>query len=277
MKSNVKMKKVMSMVLIVLVVLCTTTVHAANDSFKTTLRADHVQAKGDDIVMITIGLKDINIESGDKGIGAYTANIKFDPSVFEYASSNGMNGWEAPFYQDGAITANTQNAEVVGTPQDIGTITLKVKKDAKLGESTVELSNFSGSNGLTDVDTTNEAIKITIVGSNNNNGSNNGGNNGGTSGSNNGNNGTGSGTINNGTTTNNGSNKGNSSNNSSTNNNANTNIPTTSKTTTDTSIKQGALPQTGTGDVIIFTILGSASLLAITFFTRMVILNRKMK
>lgn len=275
MKNNVNMKKVISIALMVLLLIGTTTVHAANDYFKTTVKADHTQAKVDDIVVITIGLKDINIESGEKGIGAYTANIKFDPAVFEYVSTSGSTGWEAPLYEEGGITGNTTNAKVVQTPQDIGVITLKVKKDAKIGETTVELTNFSGSNGLNDIDAANEAVKITIVTSNNNNGGNSGNNNGGNSGNTNNGNGNNGSTTNNGNS--NGSNNGNPTNNNSNNNNANTNIPNTSTPATDTSVKQGKLPQTGTTDVIIFTILGSASLLAITFFTRMIILNRKMK
>lgn len=271
MKNNVTMKKVISIALTVLLLIGTTTVHAANDYFKTTLKVDHAQAKADDIVVITIGLKDINIESGEKGIGAYTANIKFDPAVFEYVSTSSTAGWEAPLYEEGGITGNTTNAKVVQTPQDIGVITLKVKKDAKIGETAVELTNFSGSNGLNDIDAANEAVKITIVTSNNNNGGNSGNNNGGNSGN------TNNGNGNNDSTTNNGNSNGNPSNSNSNNNNANTNIPNTSKPATDTSVKQGTLPQTGTTDIIIFTILGSASLLAITFFTRMIILNRKMK
>lgn len=258
------MKKIVSIVVIMLILLCMTTVYAANDSFKTTLKTSPAQAKGEDTVIITIGLKDIAIESGDKGIGAYTANVKFDSSVFEYVSTNGTDEWEAPLYQDGLITSNTKTAEVVNTTGDIATITLKVKKDAKVGETVIELTNFSGSTGRTDVETEDTSIKMTIAENNNgNNSGNNGGNN-------NGNNGT----------TNNGNNNNPTTGNNTSNNNNLGNIPGTSNNTgtiTNETIKEGKLPKTGSTDFIIFTIIGAVSILAIIFFIRMLILNKDIK
>lgn len=171
MKSN--MKKIAS-VLVIILLLCMTTVHAANDYFKTTLKTDHAQAKAEDTVIITIGLKDIAIESGDKGIGAYTAKIGFDSSVFEYVSANGADGWSSPLYQNGLITCETNTGKVVNTSQDIARIVLKVKKGAKVGETEIKLTNFSGSNGKNEIESQDTAIKITIVADNSGN---NGGNN----------------------------------------------------------------------------------------------------
>lgn len=169
-----KIKGIVGIVLIVLLIF-TTRVYAANDSFKTTIATTNTQVKRGDTVTITIGLKDIAIESGEKGIGGYTANIKFDSSVLEYVSTNGTDKWEAPFYQNGLITGNTKDGEVVKTTQSIGTITFRVKKDAQIGETDIRLTNFSGTTAENDVDTDDQNIKITIIGdnSNNNNNSNN--------------------------------------------------------------------------------------------------------
>ncbi len=133
MKSKVKSKKMISLVLIMMMfLLFTTTVCAATNSFNTSLQVNDTQVRRGSNVTVTIGLKNISIESGEKGIGAYTANIKFDSSVLEYVSSNGTDKWEAPLYEDGAITGNTKDAKVVNTQGSIGTITFKVKDDAKI-------------------------------------------------------------------------------------------------------------------------------------------------
>ena len=268
MRNNVKSKNVISIVVITLLIIFTTTVHATNDSFHTTLKIDKSQAKREDTVTITIGLKDINIESGEKGIGAYTASVKFDPAIFEYVSTNGTDKWEAPFYQNGLIAGNTKDGEVVNTTQNIGTITFKVKKDAKLGETAIELTNFSGSTAVTDVATSNGSIKVTIV--DNNSGNNNSGNNSGENNNNGNNNG---GTIIVGGDNNN-QNSGN--NNGSNSNNNSNNIPSTSNGD-DSMIKQGTLPKTGTADTIVFTIIGVCTILASIFFIKMVVLNRTIK
>lgn len=254
MKNKVESKKVISILLIALLLLLfTTKVYAANDSFNTTLQASSTQAKREENITITIGLKDIAIESGEKGIGAYTANIKFDSSVFEYVSTNATDNWEAPFYQNGLITGNTKSGEVVKTAQNIGTITFKVKKDAKLGDTTIELNNFAGSTAATDVSASNKTIKVTIAdngGNSNNEGNNNNTNNG---------------------------------NNNSSNNNNNINANKTTNTSNKTSkgdnttVKQSTLPKTGTTDTIIFAVIGMSALIAATFFIKMIVLNRKMK
>lgn len=166
-----KIKGIVGIVLIVLLIF-TTKVYAANDSFKTTIATNNTQVKRGDTVTITIGLKDIAIESGEKGIGGYTANIKFDSSVLEYVSTNGTDKWEAPFYQNGLITGNTKDGEVVKTTQSIGTITFRVKKDAQIGETDIRLTNFSGTTAENDVDTDDQNIKITIIGDNSNNNNN---------------------------------------------------------------------------------------------------------
>lgn len=161
------MKKIISIILIILLVACTAKVYAASDSFYTTLTINNSQAKRGDTITVTIGLKDIAIESGEKGIGAYTAEIQFDSSVLEYVSVNGTDKWEAPLYQDGFITSNTKDAKVVTTTQSIAIITFKVKENAKLGETSIALRNFSGSAAGPDILASNNgATKLTIIDNN---------------------------------------------------------------------------------------------------------------
>ena len=165
-----KMKKTISIILVILLVVCTTKVYAVKDSFHTTLTINHAQAKKGDTITVTIGLKDIAIESAEKGIGAYTAEIQFDSSVLEYVSVNGTDKWEAPLYQDGFITSNTKDAKVVNTAQSIATITFKVKENAKLGETSIALRNFSGSAAGPDIlASSNGATKLTIIDNNSSN------------------------------------------------------------------------------------------------------------
>lgn len=164
------MKKIISIILVILLLVYTTKVYASKDSFHTTLTINHEQAKRGDTVTVTIGLKDIAIESAEKGIGAYTAEIQFDSSVLEYVSVNGTNKWEAPLYQDGFITSNTKDAKVVNTAQSIATITFKVKENAKLGETSIALRNFSGSAAGPDIlASSNGATKLTIIDNNSSN------------------------------------------------------------------------------------------------------------
>ena len=159
--------------------------------------------------------------------------------------TDGTDKWEAPFYQNGLITGHTRDGEVVNTKGNIGTITFKVKSDAKLGESIISLKNFSGSTAVTDVDAANVPVtKITVIDNikdepddptdgsdkdNPNGGSSNGSNS---------------------------SNGGSSNGNSSSNNKDNT-------------IKQDKLPKTGEADIVIYMAIGAGLVLATIFFVKM--------
>jgi len=270
--------KVISILSIALLLL-TTRVYAA-DNFSTTIKAE-AQAKREETITVTFGLKDIAIESGEKGICAYTATLQFDPNVFEYVSSTGTDKWEAPFYQEGRMVGETKNAEVEKTAQDIGSITLRVKKDAKLGESTITLANFVGTTMGPEVPASNVSVKVNIQnkdggsgsgsgndGQNNNGSQDNNNDNHNNNDNNNGGNNTNQNNVNNNivvnsNTVNNG--------NTNTNNNIivtpNTNTQKPSNTIEDGSKKE-RLPQTGSSNVVVITLIGISITLAIVFLVK---------
>lgn len=162
---KVNIKKIIFILLIAFLAF-TTNVYAVNDSFSTTITANKSEIEREQTITITIGLSNISIESGEKGIGAYTGKINFDSSVLEYVCTSGTSKWDKPFYQNGLITATTTDGEVVKTTQNIGTITFKVKKDAKLGQTTISLENFSGSTVENDVLASNKSVNIKIIDTN---------------------------------------------------------------------------------------------------------------
>ena len=172
MKKNLRIEKVLSSILIALLIF-TTKIYAATDYYETTIKATPEQLKEGERVEITLGLDKMKIESGEGGIAGYTAKFIFDSDVFEYVSSKGTEKWEAPFYQGGTITAHTTDGEVTKTNQSIGSITLQVKKGAKLGKTNITLENFSGATmGATEVKASNQATEVTIISSNQGNGGN---------------------------------------------------------------------------------------------------------
>lgn len=162
MRNIIKTKKVIFAVLIVAILFLSSVVHATTDSFKTALSANNSQIKRGEEVTVTLKLSDISIESGEKGIGAYSAKIDFDSAIFEYVSISGSGKWDIPLYQDKLITATTTDGNVINTNQSIATVTLKVKSNATLGDTTIRLTNFSGSTAASNVSAPDSSVKITI-------------------------------------------------------------------------------------------------------------------
>ena len=286
MKNRIRARSIIGIVLISILFILTANVYASTDSFKTSLSTNHSTLKRGEEVIVTIALSDIAIESGDKGIGAYTARIDFDSSVLEYVDTNGTDKWEAPFYQDALLVGNSDNGEVAKNAENIGTITFKVKEDAKLGETTIKLTNFSGSTGENDVVAEDSTITITIIakdgesqgGSGSQSGNEGQGGSGNQSGT-----GSQSGSENQGGSGNqtgtgsqggNAAGNGNVSGNGSTQNSQNSNKPSTGNTNKE-NIKPGTLPQTGSSNIAIFLSIGVLVVLAIICFIRIKLLKKK--
>ncbi len=281
MKNNIIFKRIVCVLLIVMLLILGTKAYAA-DSFKTTLSVDNSSRKRGSEVTVTIGLSDISIQSGEKGIGAYTAKLEFDSSVFEYVSAAGTDKWETPLYQSGLITGLTVDGEVTSETQNIASIKFKVKSDAKLGQTTIKLVNFSGSTAETDVAAQDTSVNVTITDENGNNPNNNNNNNNNNNknpnnGNNqndpndpnnpngeNGENGDQNGENGNGSGNGNGSNQNNGSNNNS----------NKGKTVLD-NIKDGLLPKTGAPRIITFIVIALAAIIIARLIIMRILLNRK--
>ena len=294
MKKIIKSKKVICIIFTAIVLfassILSTNVYAANDNLKTSLNVNNSQVKQGENVIVTIALSNISIESGEKGIGAYTAKLDFDSSVLEYVSTSGTSNWEAPLYEETLIVGNTNNGKVVNSAQDIGTITFKVKENATLGETTIKLTKFSGSTAETDVTAEDSTIKITIVAkqsenqgsgtgsegsgatSGNQSGNTGAGGNGDVNGNSNGN--QGSNTPTNGNQTGNTGINGNGSGNTNTNTNNNT-TNNNSNNSNGEDIKSGTLPKTGSSNIVIYILISVFALIATIYWIRIKLINKR--
>lgn len=283
MKEIIKNKKIVGIILIMIALfvanILNPNVYAANDSFKTSLSVDNFQVKRGDTFTVTISLSDILIESGEKGIGAYTAKLDFDSSCLEYVSTDGTDKWEAPFYQDKLIIGTTNDGLVVNTSQSIGSITFKVKEDAKLGETTIKLINFYGSTAENDVYADDSSINVTIMdkqgvdenqGDSSDQNENQGGssnpneNQGGNSNGNSSENGNGNGNGN-GSTGFNGNQGGNSG------------INGSGSTNTNKEGSKGTLPKTGESNIVIYSLISVFTLILLVYGIKMKLLNKRIK
>ncbi len=299
MKNNIMRISVISIILIAIFTL-KANVFAANDSYKTNLSVDHSQVQRNEYITVTISLSDIAIESGEKGIGAYTAGIEFDSSIFEFSSTEGTDNWETPFYQDKLILGNTNNGKVVKTSQNIGKIIFKVKDNAKLGETIIKLTNFSGSNASTDLLADDTSVKVTIIDKNDENESNGNQNENGSgnnetqsgnvsqnNGNQNGNNSENNVTQNGNISENNGNQNGNGSGNSNTNNegeNVNTNNANQNNSgninindAKKDDMKEGILPQSGDKNMTLLILISTFVIVAICLFIKIKLINKKIK
>ena len=159
-----KCKKIMVLLLSIAIILgISMTVKAETiDSYSVNLNTNKTTLKAGETVTISLKVDNINIQSGEKGIGAYEGNIEYDSNVFEDLKMSGNDEWDKPLENNGKFTSVKSDGICTSESQEIATITLKVKANAKSGNTVVNIKNFEASNGEKNISTEDKEIKFTI-------------------------------------------------------------------------------------------------------------------
>lgn len=137
---------------------------AAGDSYDIGMSADKTTLKAGDTVTISLRVSNINIQSGEKGIGAYQGTIVYDTNIFENLKMSSNEDWDRPAENQGKITSVRSDGKCTSEAQELAKITLKVKADAKVGETKIQISNFSASNGVENISTKDTSVTVKIEG-----------------------------------------------------------------------------------------------------------------
>ena len=150
--------------------------YAADESFQLQLEASSITLHPGDTFSVDIIMDNINVTSGDQGIGAYQAKIIYDTKVLELVSVTPATGWEV-LENEGNMVANTSNAEVVRERAHTAVINFKVLDDPNMGNSEISLESIQGSSGTTTIDGTVRQELVNIVENNTGNDNTTGGDN----------------------------------------------------------------------------------------------------
>lgn len=177
MKKNQKLKTIIVTLIIATLMTITTNtnVKAATNSYSMGIETNKNTIQEGENLEISLSLKDIKIETGDKGLGAYQATIEYDTEIFEYISIEGLNSWETPIYNNGTFATTTKTGEVIKEDEYVARITLKVKKNITQKSTTIKIKNITATTGAETIETKNisKTIEIKTTKSETNNTTNN--------------------------------------------------------------------------------------------------------
>lgn len=153
-----KISKIFILTLFSILILITTSM-AADSSYQIELLPNKTEVIKGEAFYITIEIDPSTVEGG---IGAYTAEIKYDSNVFEITKLEGLGNWETPIINDGKIIATTNDGECVTTKQEIAKITFIAKTDIINTTSEIQVENFQASNVETIETAENKKVEIGI-------------------------------------------------------------------------------------------------------------------
>lgn len=156
------LKKIISIMIILLFVISMNTIYAANDTYQVKLEAQKNTFLPEEKVIINVKIENIRIETGEKGLGAYTAKLQYDSNLLEIEKIEGANEWETPLIQNGNMAATTTTGNCTSQSQTIAKITFKIKPTTQTTKTKIEISNFLASNGQNDILANKSELEITL-------------------------------------------------------------------------------------------------------------------
>ncbi len=134
------------------------------DTYKIDLNSSNTILKEGNIIELILKVKDINIQSGEKGIGAYEGKLEYDKEVFELLKIEGNEKWDSPIENEGKFTSVKSDGICTNEEQVLATFFLKVKDNIKSSNQIVEIKDFKVSNGEISISTDNANLKVKIEG-----------------------------------------------------------------------------------------------------------------
>lgn len=170
MKINKNLINIILIMFIILLSVFVVRVDAAEvDSYLIKLTSDKTTLKSGQTITVTLNVSDINIQSGDKGIGAYEGTIDYDTSVFTNMKITGNDKWDTPVENGGKFTSVKSDGVCTSDNQVLLKIELTVKDNANAGNTTIKIKNFKASNGEKTIPTSDVSLTVKIEGTSNQN------------------------------------------------------------------------------------------------------------
>ena len=159
---RIKLLAILSILCIILTLFSTNSFAEGEESFDLELEASSTTLNPGGTFSVDIIIDNMNITSGDQGIGAYTAKLTYDTEVLELVSVQQQTGWEV-MENEGNIVALTTDGEVVKDRTLTAKATFKVKEDAQLGNTEISLESVSGSSGTATIQGTGVSARIQVI------------------------------------------------------------------------------------------------------------------
>lgn len=120
---------------------------ATGDYFS--LRLNNTSIAHGDTATVTVKIGDVNINSGDKGLGVVSFKLNYDTSVFSSVTLNSSIATITKNDSTGEVIAIVNNGNVITSTTDLMTISLKSNSTSTVNSSIVKLTDVKGSSGDT--------------------------------------------------------------------------------------------------------------------------------
>lgn len=140
-------KTVIVLMIMIFVLMANMTAVQAATTYGVKMTPSETSVKQGETVEVTINLNNINVEADRKGITGFEAKIQYDTSVFESLVRKDIeeldDNWDKPEFNPNNGKLITSSSTYYTQNIDILKIKFKVKDNAKLGQTTITVSDIS--------------------------------------------------------------------------------------------------------------------------------------
>lgn len=141
--------KILVYFIVFIFILMSSFVYASDESFDLNLVANTNSLVPGSTLSLDMQLSNINVTEGEGGIAGFTAKLVYEADIFEDVSVTAKNSKWNVTYSEGLIVAYREDTIALnnsGLVEDgnVGTIKMKVKKDATETKTKIKLDNIQG-------------------------------------------------------------------------------------------------------------------------------------
>lgn len=161
----------LSIILLLIVqVTCVYATDVPTGEFEANLTVDKQEAHRGDTIQVTFGIA--NISNIGEGIFGIEGDFEYDQNIFELVAQADFaseTGWDAVAYNDEVDNiefgkfAITRSAGHTTEDGNVFTVTLKIKEDAPLEETTIRITNILATDSSESVTTAEVATGVSVV------------------------------------------------------------------------------------------------------------------
>lgn len=150
MKKNLKMKSIITIIIMGVMIVASTIAYAADETYSVgmALKSDSKLKEGD---TVTVNINLTSIKAGD-GVDTISAEINYDEKVFEAittADFTSSTGWTPTYVASTKmVTFVNSTGDKVKDPSTVATIKFKVKSSITVDSTTVTFKGVKASGGL---------------------------------------------------------------------------------------------------------------------------------
>lgn len=159
-----RIKKILMVSIILFLIGCPVIRANEVDTYKIELNSSNNTLNEGDSIEINLSVKDINIQSGEKGIGAYEGKLEYNKEIFELIEIKGNENWDKPIENEGYFISVKSDGICTNEEQVLATIVFKIKDNIKTSNEIVQIKDFKVSNAETGISTNDVKLKVKIKG-----------------------------------------------------------------------------------------------------------------